>query len=46
VVASDRRHVDDLSVDELHPFVGTEDPRLTHAVEVVHGQPVPAHLGL
>jgi hypothetical protein len=39
-------HIDDLSVDELHPIVGTEDPRLAHAVEVVYGQPVPAHVGL
>ena len=33
---SDRRHVDDLPIDEFHAVVGTEDARFAHPMKRVH----------
>lgn len=37
-----RRHVDDLSLDQLDACPGRQQTDLRHAVKLVDGQPVPA----
>ncbi len=38
---SDRRHVDDLPIDELHSRIGREEAEFTHAVVFIHRDTVP-----
>ncbi len=41
---TDRRHCDDLSIEQLHPIFRGEDPRFAHPRELVDGEAVPPHV--
>jgi len=45
VKRADRRHFEDLPVDQLHPVVLGEDPRFAHACEFVDREAVPLEIG-
>ena len=38
--AADRRHVDDVPLDQLQTCIGREYPGIPHAVIFIHGQPM------
>ena len=41
MILPDRRHVDQLSVDQFDPVILVEDSRIGHAVQGLHIQSVP-----